>query len=205
MSTTLIVSNAADTIREWVLAGGTVVLAVFTLLLWRSTHSMAMKTGLAAEQAGAAAKAASESTEIARQALALESERWQIELMDRTAGHARLVEVHTPFDPSRGTGRVTCTNRGPQTISQVAFHIKIGDEAWTHWDPLYCSPGESVESRVFSYDRERYDTPAKAMTIITACVTFTDADGRPWLRWAHNDHLEPYSGNLAQITAAHRA
>ena len=52
----IVAASGAQNFREWLLAGGTVVLAVVTMLLWLATKRMA-------EQAGEAARAAAQATD----------------------------------------------------------------------------------------------------------------------------------------------
>lgn len=195
-------ASGVQNVREWLLAVGTVVLAVFTLMLWRSTKRMADKTAEAASQAALAANAARESTEVARQALALESERWQLDLADRKQVHARLVECHLGYDPAAGFAELVCHNRGTRSILRVALHLKIGHDDWIDWDPVgMVEPGGRASTRRFDLDRVEFPTLAAVEAGVLAATTFTDADGRRWLRWTHNETLEAYDGNVTQIRA----
>ncbi len=87
----------------------------------------------------------------------------------------------------------------------VRMHLKAPDVDWLHGDGgVVCAPNETAESRHFGFDRVALATPEQVIMAFGACATFTDVDGRSWVRWANDDHLEPYTGDFTQIAARWR-
>lgn len=180
-------------LKDWLLIGGTFVLAIFTLLLWLSTRSMAKATTVAAQAAASASVAASRSTEVAAAALALESERWSVEMDERHRVHARWVEVDLNPISGHTQTRMKATNRGEMSITDVAFHLWVNGSRWDSQGGGHCGPNQALEAM--------FDvlTPITTTDGVRACATFTDMNQRRWIRWALDDSLDSYDGNPATI------
>ena len=191
MSTTLIVSSAADTAREWLLTGGTFVLALFTYLLWRSTRAMALKTGEAAHAAAAAALAASASATAAQGVLTLENERWTIEQEDRETGQARATEVRwQPVAGSPGI-RFEFFNFGEHTIFNIEFHASVGGSRASSGQTQSVPPGSPPHVTTLQTGMPMMAGHHR----VAGWATFTDFNGRAWIKWANEGTIEPYALN----------
>lgn len=184
---------SSEDVKDWLLIGGTFVLALFTLLLWISTRSMAKATAVAARSASEAAVASSRSTEVAAAGLALESERWSVEMDERRRVHARWVEVDLNPVAGAARARMRATNRGVMSVTDVAFHLWVAGARWDSAGGGHCGPGETLE---VMFDLL---TPLTDIGSAQACATFTDMDQRRWIRWATDDALVPYDGNPSRL------